>query len=207
VTSVTASQPSTRDSAQGLVASGGPPAKHDSVVHVTWKVDNTDLDPLRYRLYYRREGETIWRDMLRSDEIVTETDYKWETAQLPEGKYRVRVEASDEQANPPELVMRHALESAPVLVDNTPPTLTAQLDARHLRAHAIDGLGPIVRIEVGIDGRNDWRPLAAQDGLFDTADESADADISSVVPPGPHIVAVRAYDAAGNFALQNVEAR
>jgi hypothetical protein len=207
VTSVTASQPAARDTHEGLVASGGPPAKHDSVVHVTWKVDNTDLDPLRYRLFYKREGETIWRDMLRSDEVVTETDYKWETAQLPEGKYRVRVEASDEQANPPEQTMTHALDTSLVLVDNTPPTLTVDLTARHLRARAVDGLGPIVRIDVSVDGRSDWRPLAAVDGLYDGPDEAADSDVSAIVPPGPHIVAVRAFDAAGNFALQNVEAR
>jgi len=81
------------------------------------------------------------------------------------------------------------------------------MQGRRLRAEVVDGLGPIARVEVAIDGRLDWRPLAAADGIFDTADEAIDADISLLLPPGPgpHVVAVRAYDAAGNFAVREIE--
>ena len=48
---------------EGIPASGGEPPKHDSVVHVTWKVDNPDSDELRYRVAVpargrRRAGST-----------------------------------------------------------------------------------------------------------------------------------------------------
>ena len=43
------------------------PPKHDSTVHVTWKVENPDQDALRYRISYRREGDAAWRDMLRDE--------------------------------------------------------------------------------------------------------------------------------------------
>ena len=202
VLEVSAHQPGAHDTS----ATSAPP-EHDNTVHVTWKVDNPDLDTLRYRLSYRREGETASRDITRPDEVVTKLEYKWETSTIPEGKYRVKVEASDEQANPPDQVLKHALESSPVLVDNTPPTLQLSITGRRLRAHAVDGLGPIVRVEMTVDGRLDWRPLAPVDGLFDTADESVDTDVSSLVPPGTHIVAVRAFDAAGNSTVKEVEAR
>lgn len=195
-------------SKEGLQASGGDLPKHDSVLKVTWKVDNPDSDELRYRLYYRREGDRAWRELLRSDEIVTKTTYEWDTANLPEGKYRVRVEASDEMANPPSDVQRHSLESSPVLVDNTPPVFAAlNLAGRRLTARVVDGVGPVARLEVSIDGRDEWRPLAPQDGVFDSATESFDADVSAIVPPGSHIVAVRAFDAAGNSVVKDVEAR
>jgi hypothetical protein len=201
VTEVAAHQPNAHDS-----SSSSAPPDHDSTVHVTWKTENPDSDPLRFRLSYRREGETAARDITRPDEVVTKNEYKWETSALPEGKYRVRVEASDEQANPPDQVLTHASESAPMLIDNTPPTLQVTMNGRRLRAHAVDGLGPIVRIEATVDGHLDWRPLGATDGLFDTADESVDTDVSKLVPGGTHIVAVRAYDAAGNSVVQEVEA-
>ena len=67
---------------------------------VTWKVDNPDADALRYRVAFKREGQTQWRDALKADEVHTKTELDWETSALPEGKYRVRVEASDETGEP-----------------------------------------------------------------------------------------------------------
>lgn len=141
--------------------------------------------------------------------MVTKTELDWDTAALAEGKYRLRVDASDEVANPLGDVTHHALESAPVLVDNTPPVFKAiAMQGRRLRAEVADGLGPIVRVEAAIDGRLEWRPLASTDGLFDTADETVDSDIAPLllVGPGPHVVAVRAYDAAGNSVVHELQA-
>ena len=197
-----------RGTKEGLQASGGEPPKHDSVMKLTWKVDNPDQDSLRYRVDFRREGQNVWRDALKPGEVLTKNEYEWDTLALPEGKYRVRVEASDEPANPPNDVQRHALESEPVLVDNTPPVMTElTMNGRKLHARAIDGLGPISRFEIAVDGKLDWRPLSPSDGVFDTADEKVDADVSMLVPPGAHIVAVRAYDAAGNSVIREVETK
>jgi hypothetical protein len=194
------------ESKEGLPSSGGEPPKHDNVIKVTWKVDNPDNDQLRYRVAFRREGQNLWRDVVRSDEVLTKAEVEWDTQALPEGKYRVRVEASDEIANPPEAVQRHSLESPPVVVDNTPPIFrTLTLVQRRLRARVTDGVGPIARVELAVDGKLEWRPLSAADGVFDSADEEVDSDVSSLVPPGSHIVAVRAFDAAGNAVTQEVE--
>ncbi len=211
VTDVTAqSKSAARDTKEGFVQSGSEGPKHDSIVHVTWKIENPDQDALRYRLAYRREGEPAWRDMLRSDEIVTKQDFDWETATLPEGKYRVRVEASDEAANAPDQVQKHALETSNVLVDNTPPVFAnVAIQGRRLKARVIDGVGPISRVDVSVDGRSgkdEWRPIAPVDGVYDSPDETFDADIAAVVPPGSHIVAVRAFDASGNYVVREVPA-
>jgi hypothetical protein len=196
-------------SKDAIPASGSEPPKHDSVLKVTWKVENPDNDALRYRIVFRREGtaaNTPWRDVLREGEVLTKSEYEWDTLALPEGKYRIRVEASDEQANPPSDVQRHMLESQPVLVDNTPPVITQMaLVGRRLRARAVDGLGPIARVEVTIDGKLDWRPLAAADGVLDSADEAIDADVSALVPAGSHIIALRVFDSAGNSVVREIE--
>ena len=198
----------TKEPVKEVPASGAEPPKRDSVVKVTWKVDNPDSDPLRYRIAFKREGQAQWRDALKADEVHTKTELDWETSALPEGKYRVRVEASDEPANPPDQVLKHALESDTVVVDNTPPRIeTLTLAGRRLRARVVDGTSPIVRFEIAIDGRTDWRPLGPADGVFDTTDESVDADVSAVVPPGSHIVVVRAFDAAGNAVSRDIEAK
>ncbi|HEY1693193.1 MAG TPA: hypothetical protein VGG39_13590 [Polyangiaceae bacterium] len=191
-----------------IPASGGEPPRHDVVVHVTWKVDNPDNDELRYRVAFHQEGQARWIDATTPDDVLTKSELDWDTASLPEGKYRVRVDASDELANPPSETTHFALETAPVLVDNTPPVFKSiAMQGRRLRAEVADGLGPIVRVEVAIDGKTDWRPIGAADGIFDTADESIDTDVTPLLPsgPGPHVIAVRAYDAAGNSVVRDVE--
>lgn len=210
VTEITATAKNgfTKEPASSIPATGGEAPKHDNVIKVTWKVENPDNDPLRYRVSFRREGQTTWRDALRSDEILSRSDYEWDTTALPEGKYRLRVEASDEPANAPDDVQRHTLESETILVDNTPPRIeNLQLAARRLRAKIIDGTSPIARVEVAVDGKTDWRPLPAADGIYDTAEETVDADVSAVVQPGVHVVVVRAFDAAGNQVSRDAESK
>src|SRR5260370_40207457 len=111
-------------------------------------------------------------------------------------------------ANPPSDVTHDALVSAPILVDNTPPVFkTLAMQGRRLHTEVVDSVGPIVRMEVAIDGRLEWRPLVPVDGIFDTADETIDFDITPLaVGPGPHWVAGRAFDAAGNTAVRDVQA-
>ena len=208
VTSVTARQSGTvSPTHEGIVASGSAPAKHSTMVTIGWSVDNPDHDLLRFHLTFRREGQALWREVLRPEETLAspKSEYEWDTQALPEGKYSVRVEASDEMSNPPDQAQRHALESFPILVDNTPPRITASMTGRQLKAHVIDGLGPIVRVEMAVDGKVDWRPLGAADGLFDTEDESVDTDLARVIPSGVHILALRAYDAAGNAGTFELE--
>jgi hypothetical protein len=210
VLTVDASPKGTKEpSKDAIPMSGSEPPKHESVLKVTWKVENPDNDALRYRVNFRREGAAAnapWRDVLREGEVLTKSEYEWETLALPEGKYRLRVEASDEPANPPSDVQRHTLESQPVLVDNTPPVITQMaLAGRRLKARVVDGLGPIARVEITIDGKLDWRPLAAADGVLDSADEAIDADVSALVPAGSHIVALRVFDAAGNSVVREIE--
>lgn len=189
-------------------ASGGEPPAHSSNVKLSWRVDNPDGDPLRYRISYRLDQQTVWRELTRPDEIVTRTEYEWDTSTLPEGTYRVRVEASDEMANPPDRVFRHALESPAFVIDNTPPSFRAiQVQGRRIQGTVVDGVGPIARVDVAIDVRPEWHPLYPKDGVFDTAAEDLDFDLAPLVGAGNHMVAVRVFDAAGNFVVRSIDVR
>ncbi len=208
ITSIEAAQRSGRSLKQGVQASGGEAPHASSSVKVSWKVDNPDQDEMRYRLFYRLDNEAEWRPMLKPSEKQTSTDYTWDTSALPEGTYRILVEGTDELANPPDRVQKHSLTSGPVLVDNTPPVFKSlDLRGRRLVGEVVDGVGPIARIDVSVAGTDEWRPIFPKDGVFDQPAEAFDADVSAVVPAGSHIVAVRAYDTAGNMVSRNVEAR
>lgn len=180
--------------------------KRESGIKITWRIDNPDSDPLRYRLAFQREGQTAWRDLLKAEETLSKTDYEWDTSAMPGGRYRVRVEASDEAANTPADVQKHQLTSDPFVIDNTPPVIEElAIRGKNLVARIVDGTSAIVRVEMAVDGRTDFRPVPAQDGIFDSPKESIQFDLASVVPKGSHIITLRAIDAAGNMTLREVE--
>ena len=200
--------PSGPSSGSGSVPSSGSDIPtRSSTVKLSWRVDNPDSDQLRFRVQYRFDTQpNVFRDLTKVDDVLTKAELEWDTSSLPEGVYRVRVEASDEIANPPDRITRHTLESGPILVDNTPPvfrSLTVQ--GRRVKADIVDGLGPIARIDFAVDGRTDFRPLSSVDGVLDEPTEQVDVDFGKIVAAGNHLIAVRAFDQAGNFVVRDVE--
>jgi hypothetical protein len=191
----------------GSVSQSGAPIDGgtNTKISLSWKVDNPDNDKLRHKLQYRLVGTTTWYDMLKPSEKVTAETYTWDTADMPEGEYRVRVTATDELSNPPGRARSHALESGIILVDNTPPRVEGlKVAGRRIQGRAIDGVGPIQRIEVGMVGADEWYPFDSKDGIFDEQSEDFDADVSSFAPKGAVLMAVRVYDSANNFVVRNV---
>ncbi len=174
----------------------GPPSPR-TTVDLTWEVSNPDDDAVRYRLRYRAEAQDVWRPMFREDVRLTKNEYRWDTSGLPDGWYVVEVEASDELANPPANVLRTQRASEPLLVDNHPPVIEGVgFRGGRVVGRAVDALGPIALLEVAIDG-GDWLPASPEDGILDTRDERFAIPVEGLAP-GPHVIAVRATDAAGN---------
>ncbi len=203
------SGPKTKASAGEVPQSGGPvDGSPSSKLALNWKVDNPDKDKLRFLVHYRLVGSTTWYDLLKPGEKLTAETYSWETATLPEGEYRVRVTASDELSNSPGRVRKHTLESGILLVDNTPPRVEGlQVTGRRVKGRAIDGVGPIQRIEISVAGSDDWFPFDPKDGIFDQQSEDFEADVSSFVPPGAALLSVRVYDKANNFVVRSVSVK
>jgi hypothetical protein len=196
-----------RDSNDDAIKTSGGPVtrKPESKLSISWKVDNPDKDEMRYRLSYRLLGTNTWYDLTRKDELVTKESYDWDTSALPEGRYRVRVRASDELANPPDRVTHDDAESGIVLVDNTPPRIeNLRVTGRRVQGVAFDGVGPIQRIEVALAGRDEWVPFYPKDGIFDEAREEFDFDVTVLSATGPALLAIRVFDDANNFVIQNV---
>lgn len=198
------------DPADGkLRASGGPiTSKPSSEISLSWDVENPDKDELRFRLQYQLVGTSDWFDILEPSEKLTKSSYTWQTKDLPEGQYRVRVQASDELSNPPDRVKRHSLESHVVTIDNTAPEIASlQVNGRKVRVRVVDGVGPIARLEATIAGRDEWVPFAPIDGIFDDPQEEFELDLSALSPAGPTLITLRAFDQENNQVVRSVTLR
>jgi hypothetical protein len=173
-------------------------------ITLNWDVDNPDADRLRYRLFYRREEHAGFLPVLPEQEVLEKSEYRWETLPVPDGYYRVRVEASDELVTPEPQLQKTGTLSAPILVDNHAPQVEGlRVADGRLAGQASDALGPIALLEVALDGAT-FRPISPKDGLLDTARESFEVELGAL-PAGRHIVSVRASDAARNSGVAALE--
>jgi len=141
--------------------------------------------------------------MLKETEILKVDKYTWDTSGIPDGFYRIQVDASDELANPKALSEHFSIESEPVLIDNHPPHVERlQLKGKNLHGLAQDDMGPIAKLEYAVDGE-DWILFFPADDIFDTNQEVFILALEDL-PSGSHIIAVRATDSAGNTASSEI---
>jgi sugar lactone lactonase YvrE len=178
-------------------------ASPSAAYKLRWKVDNPDGDNVRYRLAWKREESAIWRPLLRESEIVTSSEYTWETSGIPDGYYRIRVESSDELDNPAPSARKSRGESEPFLVDNHPPSVvTLKSAGGRITGKAVDSLGPISQLEYNVSGL-EWFVLFPDDELCDTREESFTLPLNQL-PKGEQVVVIRATDARGNVGSSEI---
>ncbi len=164
---------------------------------VTWKADDPNGDPLRYRVEIRGQGEAAWKPLRGG---LTSTPWVWDSATVPDGWYLLRLVASDRDANPPGQADSAYRATEPFLVDNTPPEVRQlAVSGTTLTGAAHDAASPIGRLEMALDGR-EWRQIFPADGIPDMPDETIRLDLGAL-PAGDHVVLVRAFDEAGNMGI------
>jgi hypothetical protein len=167
---------------------------------VVWRASDPNGDALRFRVEARPEGGTRWFKVAADLDSPALT---WDTNPIPDGRYRVRVIASDETANPLGEGRTGEAASAPFTIDNTPPDLTAltahgEPGAVSFEGRAEDASSTIGRIEVAVDD-GDWRPVTPDGGLADRPALAFHGRLPDLTP-GDHTLSVRVVDAAGNPA-------
>jgi hypothetical protein len=169
-------------------------------IQIQWQADDPDGDKLSYSLYFRGEEEQEWK-LLRGN--MTENSLLLDGDVLADGRYYFRVRASDRPSNPVAFAKEAEGTSAPVLIDNTPPTIEGRVVKREngrveLEFSASDATSLIRRAEYSLDAAM-WQPVEAADGVSDSTRERYVVTLD--LKPGEHLVVFRAYDAAGNAGL------
>jgi hypothetical protein len=128
------------------------------------------------------------------------TDLAWNTKEVPDGRYRLKVIASDALANPTEPLTAEAISDV-VAVDNTAPKIPTGAAKRAgagppAEIPCQDALTPIASAEYRVD-QGEWIAAAAADGIFDSLSESVRIDPARL-SKGKHSLTLRVRDTAGN---------
>jgi len=183
----------------------GADGKKSGQKKLKWKVVDPDSDAAAVNVYYRAVGAQAWVPVNR-EAPLTGAEYAWAIDGLADGKYQVKLEATDEGANPKETALKSERITRPFTIDNTKPVVAVAIAAAGTATGTAQDAGSwIGKVEYRVDG-GPWRPVGAKDGMLDDPREEFTFALGEL-PAGTHIVTVRATDGDQNTAVAEMEYR
>jgi hypothetical protein len=171
---------------------------------LSWRGVDPNGDPLRYTVAVRADPDGDWIEIGKDLEVSVLT---WNTNTLGDGRYRVKVTASDSEGNAVGEGLTAEAMSEPFSIDNSPPHVSS-LEAHaggsgvEVTGAAEDGEGWLQRLDLAIDD-GAWHSLTPEGGLSDSPRLTFRTVLKDLAP-GPHLLSARAVDAAGNAATRAV---
>ena len=174
--------------------------KHDPNLKITWKASDPNQDRLTYELEYRPAGINRWLPLV---DDLNATSHIWPTQRVPDGWYELRITASDGGDNTEGMSRMARRRSAPVLIDNTPPTVSDDVliegppDNVSIKFTASDELSPIRAVHWTVNADDKWHPALPTDHIYDSTSEDVAVTIGQV-EAGPQVVTLRVTDRRGN---------
>jgi hypothetical protein len=173
-----------------------------------WQAEDRNSDTLEYSIYYRALNDQTFR--LLKDHL-RENFYTIDGAALADGRYVIKVVASDAPDNPADQKLTGERLSEPIDIDNTPPVLKAmgppQVNGDSVRIvfSADDATGKIKKADASLDG-GAWVPMFPDDGIADSSHEVYTVNFSGL-SPGEHTISLRTFDTSGNVGTLSVTLR
>jgi WD40 repeat protein len=172
---------------------------------IAWEASDPNNDALQYSLYFRRLPAEPW--ILLKDKL-TDPTFEWDTRSVADGRYVVKVVASDANANPPGEGKTASRVTDPITVDNTPPVIGdlkwgQKGEAVHLDFKIVDETSIVAACDYSVDSDRDWQMVLPVDKIFDSPEETMSFSTPGL-KPGQHQITLRATDAKGNQAFHTV---
>ena len=173
---------------------------------VKWKADDPDKDKLLFGIFSSKDAGKSW-DAVKED--LEEPKYEWDTAKVKDGRYALKVTASDELSNPGDALTAEKIID-PIIIDNTPPKIieknVGEPDANKqvtISGLAADDLTRITAVEYRVGDEGPYRGVAPADGMLDSVTERFQLTTQKL-EPGENTIHVRVRDAAGNWGTEDI---
>ena len=173
-----------------------------------WQAEDRNADTLEYEIYYRALNEQTFR--LLKDKL-RDNFYTIDGATLADGRYVIKVVASDGPDNPPGQKLMGERLSEPVDIDNTPPGVKVMgqpqvsRDAVRVVFSVGDATGKVKKADASLNGAA-WVPVFPDDGIADSGQETYAVDFG-LLGAGEHTISLRAFDSSGNVGTLSVTVR
>lgn len=168
---------------------------------IQWKAADANRDTLQYTVYYKGMDEMNWKQLYPKE--LKAPNYAWDTTSIPDGRYVVKVVATDKLSNPVGWAKTAEKVSDPFDIDNTQPMVTEIIATPNgngtykITCAVEDGMSRVQKAMYKIDSDEHWKVIFPSDGIFDSKREELLLETESL-PAGPHTITIQVTDAAGN---------
>lgn len=170
---------------------------------ISWKVEDANADTLQYTLYYKAVTEENWR-LLKKE--LTKAEFEWDITTVADGRYKVKVVATDKLSNPVGWAKSADKMSMPFDVDNTQPSVgeikvTPNGNGTYkIACDVTDMATPIQKAVYKIDSDENWKAIFPDDGIFDSKNEQLLLETGEL-SEGGHAITIQVTDKAQNTAV------
>ena len=175
---------------------------------IRWQAVDVNKDELCFDIYIKAVSQSGW---VRIAKNLTENQYVWDTLNVPDGMYNVKLIASDAMSNSKSSSLTDSHISKLVLIDSTPPQvisfdLKAEGGIYNSIVEVTDELSVIENVIYSLDSDELFRAASPVDGLADSTDETFSFELDPQ-EPGLHFVTIKVKDIAGNTRILSQEFR
>jgi hypothetical protein len=183
------------------------------VFKISYVTKDDNDDKLVYTIDFRKLGRTNW---IQIKDDIEASSFEWDGKTVEDGRYEIRVTASDAGSNTTLTKLTGSRISEPVVVDNTGPVvkdmrITSSLKDngkyRVLGIEVVDELSVIDKLEYTIDSNDRWISTVPDDLVYDTTNENFTIRINAEedLPKGDHVITVKVSDSVGNTTYKTLE--
>ncbi|MFH1369796.1 MAG: hypothetical protein ABII09_00685 [Planctomycetota bacterium] len=178
----------------------------NGVFKISYNVKDDNGDKLIYKIDFRKVGRTGWIEI--KDDVESAT-FDWDGRTVEDGRYEIRVTASDERSNTPDTKLTGSRVSDAVVVDNTGPVIEREkIDKAGkkatLKMTVSDELSAIGKVEYTVDSDANWMGVVPDDLVYDTTIEDFTI-LAEKLSAGQHVIALRLADDVGNTTYKTFD--
>jgi len=169
---------------------------------ISYKTKDDNGDKLIYKIDFRKLG-WIGVGWIEIEEELEKNSFEWDGKTVEDGRYEIRVTASDERSNTTETKLTGSRISDPVVVDNTGPVIKNYfVKSLHYKPvkitfRTVDELSAIGKVHYTVNSSDKWMGVLPNDLVYDTTSEDVTIVIEDL-KTGDNVIAVRVSDDVGN---------
>jgi outer membrane protein assembly factor BamB len=177
------------------------------MIGARWLASDENGDTLEFSIEIKGENEQSWKPL---KDKLKDRYYSYDATGFADGRYQVRITATDAPSNALGEGLTHQAASPYFLIDNTPPAIR-DLDASpaggkvNLRFRAVDALSVVTKAEISLNG-GEWTIVNPTVRLADS--KELDFQLQLDRPsPGELTIAVRLTDEFDNQSVDRITVR